>query len=497
MWAASSLIARAARSVCLTAALASLASCAVGPDFQRPASGADTHYTNGNDSDTIASAHGTAQHFVPGAAVAADWWRLFNSRQIDAVVADALRGNPGLEAASASLREADFSLRSGYGIFYPQIDAGAAASRQRYSPVKVGSGSPGGVFNLFTLSASVNYALDVFGGERRAVEALRSQMDLQRANEHATYVALLANVVNTVVASAGYRDEISATRELIGLQRRQLKLAEVQVSAGTAAYSTVLSLQSQLASYEATIPGLEQRLSQSDHLLATLVGHLPSEWVPPPITLGDLTLPAELPVSLPSEMVRQRPDILMAEASAHEASAQVGVATAALFPSITLSGNYSANGTSTAGIMAVGGRAWDFGGQLAAPVFSGGTLWYRRKAAIASYERSMALYRQTVLIAFDQVADTLEALGHDAAALRAQDQALDAAQQALHLVQTNYEAGLSTYLEVLTADTQFHQAKINDLQMIAQRYQDTVALYVALGGGWWNDVAAASHASRP
>lgn len=232
-------------------------------------------------------------------------------------------------------------------------------------------------------------------------------------NEQATYVALLSNVVNTVIASAGYRDEISATRELIDLQRRQLKLAEVQVSAGTAAYSTVLSLRSQLASYEATIPELEQRLSQSNHLLATLVGHLPAEWGPPPITLGDLTLPADLPVSLPSEMVRQRPDILMAEASAHQASAQVGVATAALFPSIALSGNYSANGTSTA------------------------------------------------------------------------------------LVQTNYEAGLSTYLEVLTADTQYHQAKINDLQMVAQGNQDTVALCVALGGGWWNGVATASQENRP
>jgi NodT family efflux transporter outer membrane factor (OMF) lipoprotein len=494
MWAPNSLV---ARSVCLTAALGWLASCAVGPDFHRPASSSVTHYANGNDPNETASAHGTVQHFLPGADIAADWWRLFNSRQVDAVVADALRGNPGLEAATARLREADFSLRSGYGIFYPQIDAGAAASRQRYSPVKVGSGSPGGIFNLFTLSASVNYALDVFGGERRAVEALRSQVDLQRANEQATYVALLSNVVNAVVAGAGYRDEISATRELIDLQRRQLRLAEVQVSAGTAAYSTVLSLRSRLASYEATIPELAQRLSQSDHLLTTLVGHLPAEWGPPPITLGDLTLPADLPVSLPSEMVRQRPDILMAEASAHEASAQVGVATAALFPGITLSGNYSANGANTGGITVVGGRAWDFGGQLTAPIFSGGTLWYRRKAAMASYQKSMALYRQTVLIAFEQVADILEALEHDAAASRAQDRALDAAQQALHLVQTNYEAGLSTYLEVLTADTQYHQAKINDLQMIAQRYQDTVALYVALGGGWWNGIAPASHENRP
>lgn len=498
MWAPnSSQVAQALLSCCLTAFAVLVCGCAVGPDFERPAAQSGTHYSHGADPDVTVTAHGAAQHFVPGAKIVSDWWRLFSSRQVDSVVAQAISGNPGLEAARASLRQADDSLRSGYGIFYPQVDAGAAATRQRYSPVKLGSESPGGIFNLFTLSASVNYAVDVFGGERRTIEALGADVDLQRATEQATYLTLLSNVVNTVIASAAYRDEINATLELIELQRQQVKLAQVQVEAGTAAYSTVLSLRSQLASFEATVPQLEQRLSQSDDLLATLAGRLPADWSPAPVTLADLTLPADLPVSLPSEVVRQRPDILMAEASAHEACANVGVATAALFPSITLSGNYSANGTAVSGITAAGGRAWDFGGQFVAPVFSGGTLWYRRKAAVDAYERNMALYRQTVLSAFAQVADTLKALEHDAAALRAQDEALSAAKEALHLVHTNYEAGLSMYLDVLTADSQYHQAKITDLQLTALRYQDTVALYVALGGGWWNGAEPASRADGP
>lgn len=222
---------------------------------------------------------------------------------------------------------------------------------------------------------------------------------------------------------------------------------------------------------------------------------------PPEITLKDLKLPADLPVSLPSDLVRQRPDILIAEATAHAASANVGIATAALLPGLTLSGSYSANGTQTGTLTAAGGRAWDIGGNLTAPVFEGGTLWYRRKGAIDEYHQAAALYRQVVLGAFGQVADTLRALDHDAAALQAQDEALANAREALHLIETNYEAGLNTYLDVLAADAQYHQAIINELQATAVRYQDTVALYVALGGGWWSQEQPrtpdpASHASR-
>jgi len=249
-------------------------------------------------------------------------------------------------------------------------------------------------------------------------------------------------------------------------------------------YSNVLSLQSQLASYQATIPSLQQKLSQSNDLLATLVGYLPAEWSAPEIELADLTLPSDLPVSLPSELVRQRPDILMAEATSHTASANIGVATAALLPNFTLNGGYSANGLSTGTLLAASGRAWNLGADATAPIFQGGTLWFKRKAAIDNYHQASALYRATVLAAFAQVADTLRALEHDAAALKAQDEALQAAKQALHLIRTNYQAGLSTYLDVLNSDGQYHQAAIVDLQTTALRYQDTVALFAALGGDW-------------
>jgi len=463
-----------------------LCCCAVGPKFVRPSAPAVTHYAYGQDPSATRPAQGTAQRFTPGAKVEADWWHLFKSAKLDELISQALARNPGLEAAEASLRQSEDSLRSGYGIFYPQLAADAAASRQRFAPLSFGQTAAPNVFNLFTLSASVRYALDVFGGDRRMIEALGAQDDLQRATEQATYLTLLANIVNTVIARAAYHAEVDATRQLITLEREQVGLAEVQARAGTVPYSNVLSLKSQLASYEATIPQLEQKLAQSDDLLATLAGYAPAEWQAPDISLSDLSLPSELPVSLPSDLVRQRPDILVAEAAAHGASANIGVATAALLPSVTLSGDYSANSLTTGKLLAAGGREWSIGAGIEQPLFEGGTLWFKRKAAIDSYRQTTALYRQTVLGAFGQVADSLRALEHDAAALEAQDDALSAAAEALHLVQVNYAAGLATYLDVLNADAQYHQSVINELQAVALRYQDTVALYVALGGGWWN-----------
>ncbi|HYX74630.1 MAG TPA: efflux transporter outer membrane subunit [Steroidobacteraceae bacterium] len=476
----------AAARTALLALACLLCACAVGPDFKRPQAPAATHYAPGSDPVQTVAAQGAAQRMSSAEKVVPDWWRLFRSPALDAVVAEALAGNPGIEAAQASLRQSEDTLRSGYGIFFPDIAVGAAASRQRVAPEKIGVKAPATIFNLFTLSASASYALDLFGGERRMVEALHAQVDVQRATEQATYLTLIANIVNTVIASAAYRAEIEATQQLIELQRQQVKLTEVQWHAGIVPYANALLLQTQLASNEATVAQYQQRLAQSEDLLATLTGHVPAEWQSADVRLSDLTLPQDLPVSLPSELVRQRPDILAAESTAHAASANVGVATAAMLPSITLSGTYSANGTGTGTVFSSAGRAWDVGANLTAPLFEGGTLWFRRKAAIDSYQQAMALYRQVVLGAFGQVADTLRALENDAVALRAQDAALSSAKEALHLVQINYQAGLSTYLEVLIADEQYHQAITNDLQATAVRYQDTVALYVALGGGWWS-----------
>ena len=361
-----------------------LCGCAVGPNFHRPEAPAATHYAHGEDPAATAPAQGTAQQFNRGAAVAADWWALFQSPQLDAVIKEAIGNNPGLAAAAANLRASQNDLRSGYGIFYPAINAECGRhARAIRAPPASEQKAPSSVFNLFTLSASVSYALDVFGGQRRLVEGLRAEVDVAQANERATYLALAANVVNTVVAarrvSRRDRSDATAHRTAKGAGSKSPRCRRKREPCPT---PTSSSLQSQLASYEATIPQLEQKLDQSEDLLAALAGHPPAEWQAPPVRLADLTLPGALPVSLPSDLVRQRPDILAAEATAHAASANIGVATAALLPSVTLNGSYEALTNSTASLFPSNGRAWSVGASATAPLFEGGTLWFKRKAAI-------------------------------------------------------------------------------------------------------------------
>ena len=435
-----------------TALACLLAGCAVGPDFARPEAPKVTHYTSGADPSGTASASGAAQHFSPGEQIAAEWWHVLKSHEMDALIRESLARNPGLEAAQASLNAAQDNLRAGYGVFYPQLGGDFGAAREKISPASLGQNGTDSVFNLFSLSGSVSYALDTWGGEHREVEALGAQADVQKATEKATWLALISNIVDTVVAKAAYRAEIKATQELIDLQKQQVALGETQFRAGTVPYSNVLSIESELETYQATIPGLKQKVAQAGDLLAALSGHTPAEWKPPVVDLVDLTLPADLPVSLPSALVRQRPDILAAEAVAHSASAGIGVATAAMLPNITLSGGYGTSSNTLGSLFAASGNVWSLGAGIATPVIQGPTLWYKREAAIDSYKQMMALYRQTVLGAFEQVADNLRALDNDAQSLAAEDRALATAKEALHLVQTNYRAGTANYLDVLNAD---------------------------------------------
>ncbi len=460
--------------------------CAVGPDFVRPAAPQDQRYTTGAMPTETMPADGRAQKFKPGGEIAADWWRLFNSHELDAAVKETIANNPSLQAAQASLRQSRDILRAGYGVFYPQIDAGFAASRVKTTSAESGGRTPSGIFNLFTLSGTVSYALDVFGGERRAVEGLGAQVDFQHAAVLAAYITLSGNAVNAMIARAGYQEQIRATEEIISFQRDQLKITEAQAQAGLVPYANLLSLQSQVAALEATLPPLRQKLNQTEHLLATLAGRTPAEWAPPAVALADLMLPADLPVTLPSEMVRQRPDILAAEAQLHSASAEIGVATAALFPSFTLNGSYGVGSNASNTLFKNGSSFWGLGANVTAPLFHGGTLWYKRKAAIEGYQQSLAVYRETVLSSFAQVADTLRALEHDAELVHAQSEAYRASEEALRLITANYQAGTANYVQVLIANGQYQQAKIGHLQAQAQRLQDTVALFVSLGGGWWN-----------
>ena len=460
--------------------------CAVGPDFVPPQPPAATQYTQGEEPAKTVAAAGRSQHFEYGAQIAQDWWRLFQSPQIDQVIKEAVAQNPNLQSAQARLQQNQDNLRAGYGAFFPQVSGGFSYSREKFNPAQFGSTAQSNIFNLYTSSVSVSYLLDVFGGTRRTVEALAAQADYQNYTTQATYLTLLGNVVNAAIAQAGYQASIEATERLIAFQKEQLRITETQFQAGTAPYANVVSVQSQLAATEATLPPIRQNLNKAQHLLAALVGRTPAEWQPPRVDLAEITLPGELPVTLPSELVRQRPDILASEAQMHTASANVGVATAAMFPSFTLSAGYGQTSTGISTLMGTGANFWSAGAALAQPLLRGGTLWFQRKAAIDAYQASLTDYRQVVVSAFQQVADSLRVLQHDAEALQAQSAALDAARQALRLTQSNYQAGLVNYVQMLTADNQYQQARLGYIGAQAQRLQDTAALFVALGGGWWN-----------
>ena len=472
----------------LVAITAMLAGCAVGPDFVRPAPPDTDRYTREPQAGTTIAADGQAQRFTSGAEVTNEWWRLFQSPQLDAEVRLAISNNPTLQAAEASLRQSQDNLRAGYGLYMPSGQAGVSATRQlSAAPLEQsGSQASGKVFNLFTASGTISYTLDVFGGKRRTVEGLRAQSDSQRYETKAALLTLSANVVNASIARAAYQAQVCTTKQLIELENQQLHLAETQARAGTASYAAVLSVRSLIDANQALLAPLEQNASQAGNLLAVLEGVLPSKAILPDIELTGLSSPLDLPLSLPSELVRQRPDILSAEALLHVASANIGVATAAMLPSFSLSGTYGGASTTLSSLSTVS-KFWSIGPTATTPVFQGTSLWYARRSSIDAYQQSQATYRQTVLSAFEQVADTLKALEHDAEALQAQVESKRAAGQALELLQVSYRAGLVAYPEVLTADVQFHQATIAWLQAVAQRHQDTVALFVALGGGWWNE----------
>ena len=474
------------RGSCLVVILAILGGCSVGPNFVRPAPPDTDRYTHELQSEATIAADDQVQHFTSSNTLIADWWKLFQSTELDAVVNKAIANNPTLQASEASLASSQDNMRAGYGVFFPQIQAGVGASRQRTSSLQQGSQTSGKIFNLVTLSSTISYAIDVFGGARRSVESLRAQADYQRYENVAAYLMLSANVVNTSIARAAYYEEICTTKQLIKLEKEQLRLTQAQVQAGTSPYANVLSIESLIAANQALLAPLEQNLAQADHLLATLEGEFPSKADLPDINLNKFSLPIDLPVSLPSDLVNQRPDILAAEAQMHVASAKIGVATALMFPSFSLNGTFGTSGTNFGNLTASSGKFWSIGPVATIPLFQGTTLWFGRKAAIDAYQQSRANYRQTVLSAFEQVADSLKALEHDAEALQAQVEAKRSAGEALKLLQANYHAGLVNYLAVLTADVQFHETSIAYLQAVAQRHQDTVALFVALGGGWWN-----------
>ncbi len=469
---------------CICIAIALLSACAVGPDFVSPESPENAAYTRESLLGKSFTVEGKSQTLSLGSIADSRWWAMFNANSVNDIVELALKRNPSLQASEASLKQSQDVLRAGYGIFFPQVSAGLGATRVSAAPMQLGSSASGSVFNLLTASASVSYVLDVFGGERRQVEALRAQVDFQKYSTVAAYLMLSANVVNTSIARAAYLEEITATEELITLEKEQLKVARAQVAGGTAAYATVLSIESLISSNEASIAPLRQRVSQAEHLLAALEGVDPGHVSLPQISLENLALPSNIPVSVPSELIKNRPDILAAQAQMHIASANIGVATANMFPSVSLNASYGVASNTFSNLSGPSQEFWSAGPGISIPIFKGGSLYYARQAALDAYEQAQFNYKQTVLSAFSQVADCLTALEHDAQSLQGQLNAKTSGGEALKLQQISYNAGLIDYLSVLVADVQYHQASIAYLQALAQRYQDTVALYVAMGGGW-------------
>jgi NodT family efflux transporter outer membrane factor (OMF) lipoprotein len=492
-------------SVTFAVALAVITSgCMVGPNFRSPAAPAVTGYMPGRSPKKTVAVDvvgGAAQTFEPGSAIPAQWWKLFRSPQLNRLITEAIEKNPNLKAAQAGLRVAAESVAAQQGYMYPAVTAGVGAERVRqlsYSKgVPSGEGSP---YNLFNAGVSITYTLDVFGGIRRQIEALQAQEEYQRFQSEATYLALTANVVTAAIQEASLRGQIAATLALIHDEGQQLGIVRNEFKLGGASEADVLAQQTLVAQTEATLPPLRKQLAIERDLLRLLTGHFPSDDVGEHFDLTNIHLPETLPLSLPSELVEQRPDVRAYEALLHEASAQVGVATANMLPQFTIGGtaaSFAAAAVNPASL------AFDAAGEIAQPIFEGGTLLHRRRAAIAAYDQALDEYRYTVLVAFQNVADTLQALQFDADAVRADGIAETTAARSLRVAQEQYNAGYISYggtvaagyaggtsaggyLSLLSAEIYYQQSLLTLIQAEASRYADTAALFEALGGGWWN-----------
>ncbi len=468
-----------------------LSGCAVGPDFRAPeAPDTQIYSSTALPVATIAApgTGGAAQRFTPGLDIPAQWWMLFQSPALDQLIRQALADSPTLTAAQAKLREAQENRRAAFGTLLPTVDGNASATRQKISGAAFGQPEANfSPFTLFNASVHVSYGLDLFGSTRRELEALQAQVDYQHYQLEGAYLTLAANIVTTAVQEASLRAQIRATQEILAALEKQLDLVEQQFQLGAVARSDVLAQRTQLAQTRATLPPLEKQLAQSRHLLAVLAGRFPSEAAAlPEFDLDGLKLPQELPVSLPSALVRQRPDIQASEELLHAASAQVGVATANLYPQITLTGSYGSEATKPENLFNPGSTVWSLGAGLMQPIFHGGQLTAKRRAAVAAYDQAAEQYRGTVLQAFQNVADVLRALDNDARTLKAQSEAESAARDALDLARQQFQFGAVSYLSLLNAERQYQQTRISLIQAQAARFADTAALFQALGGGWWN-----------
>jgi NodT family efflux transporter outer membrane factor (OMF) lipoprotein len=478
------------RTAVALASLAVMSSCAVGPEFERPEAPAVNGYTRQPLAANTAStdvAGGEAQRFALGQDISRQWWTLFQSPELNALIEKALKANPTLTAAEAALRQATELVRAQQGFFFPKIDGIYTAGMYRSSPATSPLlSTPNENYNLHTATVTVGFVPDVWGANRRQVESLRAQAASQRFLFEATYLTLTSNVVAAAVQEASLRAQIAATKDIIAISTKSLEVLRRQFEFGYVARLDVAAQEAALAQVQQTLPPLQKQLEQTRDLVTALAGRFPSDEPEETFELSELHLPQDLPVSLPSKLVEQRPDVRTAEEQLHAASAQIGVAIANMLPQFTIIGAHGGIGTDFTTMFAPGHPWSDLVAGITTPLFAGGTLLHLKRAAEAAFEQSAAQYRSTVLTAFQNVADTLYALQNDAESLKAALAAERAAKVTLDLTLKQQQVGYINYLALLSAQMAYQQALITRVQAQANRFADTAALFQALGGGWWN-----------
>ncbi len=467
-----------------------LAGCEVGPDFARPAPPAVTGYTPEPLAARTASAPvegGQAQRFVQGLDIPGQWWTLFHSPALNALVAQAIAANPSLPAAQAALRQAREDVYAEEGSLFPSVTAAFSPTRSK-SSASLAPVPSSNIFyySLYTAQVTVSYTPDVFGGTRRQIESLAAQAEVQRFQLEATYLTLTSNVVAAAVQEASLRGQIAATEEIVKTDSQALAIFDREFQLGQIAGADVAAQQAALAQAQALLPPLQKQLAIERDLLTALVGRLPNQQPSQTFDLASLQLPRELPLSLPSALVEQRPDVRAAEAQLHSASAEIGVAVAARLPQFALTGNAGTTALTFASLAAPGNVFWILAGNVTQTVFDAGTLLHRQRAAEAAFEQAAAQYRSTVIAALQNVADSLRALQSDADALNAAAASEQAAATSLEITRRQLQLGAVNYLVLLTAQSAYQQALMSVVQAQASRYADTAALFQALGGGWWN-----------
>lgn len=470
-----------------------LSGCAVGPNFREPAAPAVDRYTQTVLPESTVSAAtpgGDAQRFLEGENVPQRWWTTFGNAELDRRVQTALAHSPTIASAQAALRQAEENVKAADGSLFPSLDASASATRQKQSGAQF-AGLGGGVsaskpFNVYNASISVGYVFDLFGGVRRGIEVQQAQAGVQRAQLDATYLTLAANVVTASLQEASLREQVHATEQIVESLKKELDIAQKQQTIGAKSLTDTLAVRSQLATTEATLPPLRKQLAVTQNQLATYLGVTPAQLKLQPVMLAQVTMPTDIPVSLPSALVAQRPDIRAASAQLHAATAQVGVATANMLPQISLSGSGGSSTVHAGDLFSAGTGTWSIGLNILQPLFHGGELLHKKRAARAGMDKAVADWQQTVLTAFQNVADTLQALQFDAQTLKVQSASERDAAKLLSLTRTQYRVGAVNYLNLLNAEQQYQQARIAEIAARTSRLADTAALYAALGGGWQN-----------